>query len=381
MRATYRWYAAAAIRSSAGTSAGPARRVVCTRARLVAVTERCDTVVVGGGQSGLAVAYELRRAGRSFVVLDAAPRVGDAWRGRWDSLRLFTPAAANGLPGTRFPAPRGHLPSKDEMADFLAGYAAEHDLQVRTRTRVTAVRAGDTGFTVETPGYAVRSRSVVVASGPYRVPYVPALRTGLAAGVHQLHSSEYLNPAQLPPGPVLVAGAGNSGGEIALELAATHRVWFAGRDTGRVPCRVDASLYRLLAHVRTDRGPGRLVAGALAGRGSPLVRAGPAELAAAGVARVPKVTGVTGGRPRLADGRVLDVTTVVWCTGFRHDFGWLPPAAHDGTGAPVHDRGRARHVPGLAFAGLRFQATLASGIVAGAGADARLAVAATAPVS
>jgi len=111
--------------------------------------ERVETVIVGAGQSGLSVGYFLARQGRSFVILDANPRIGDAWRNRWDSLRLFTPARFDGLAGMRFPAPRNSFPTKDEMADFLEEYAQRFALPVRTQARVTHLSRSNGSFLVE----------------------------------------------------------------------------------------------------------------------------------------------------------------------------------------------------------------------------------------
>lgn len=336
--------------------------------------DRFDVVVVGAGQAGLAVGYELARAGRDFVLLDGASRVGAAWRSRWDSLRLFTPAAVDGLPGKAFPAGRNYRPTKDEMADFLEEYARTFDLPVRLASTVRRVFRDGDELVAETSGGRVAAPEIVIATGPYTVPRVPSFGRLLDPRVRQLHSIDYRNPGQLRDGGVLVAGAGNSGGEIAVDVAATHRTWLSGRDTGYVPFDVDASLYQLLGRLRTDRLPGRAIAGWLAGSGTPLVRIGAPDLAAAGIERVARVTGVTDGRPVLADGRVLEVGNVIWCTGFVTDLSWIELPAFGADGEPAHRRGAAGHVPGLFFAGMRFQSTLASGIIGGVGTDARIVV-------
>ncbi|MQA17398.1 MAG: FAD-dependent oxidoreductase, partial [Pseudonocardiaceae bacterium] len=254
---------------------------------------RFDVVVVGAGQAGLAVGYELARAGRDFVLLDGASRVGAAWRSRWDSLRLFTPAAVDGLPGKAFPAGRNYRPTKDEMADFLKEYARTFDLPLRLASTVRRVFRDGYELVAETSGGRVAAPEMVIATGPYTVPRVPSFGRLLDPRVRQLHSIDYRNPGQLRDGGVLVAGAGNSGGEIAVDVAATHRTWLSGRDTGYVPFDVDASLYQLLGRLRTDRLPGRAIAGWLAGSGTPLVRIGAPDLAAAGIERVARVAGVT----------------------------------------------------------------------------------------
>ncbi len=198
--------------------------------------ERFDTVVVGGGQAGLAMGYYLAEQRSNFVILDAADRVGDSWRGRWDSLRLFTPARYDGLPGMPFPAPGGYYPTKDEMADYLEAYADRFDLPVRTGARVSSLTKEESRYLLASSAGRFGAENVVVASGPLQRPRVPAFAANLDRSIAQLHSSAYRNPAQFPAGNVLVVGAGNSGAEISVELAtAGRRVWLSGRDVGRIP--------------------------------------------------------------------------------------------------------------------------------------------------
>jgi putative flavoprotein involved in K+ transport len=343
--------------------------------------ERPGTVVVGAGQAGLAVGYHLARRGCPFVILDAHERIGDAWRTRWDSLRLFTAASLDGLPGMRFPGPGGSFPTKDEMADYLENYARRHRLPVRTGVRVDRLGRDGGRYVLMAGGERLEAANVVVATGAYRTPRIPAFAPELDAGVLQVHSSGYRNPSQLRDGPVLVVGAGNSGAEIALELARSGRhTWLSGRDTGEeAPFRVGSVPDRLLTPVFWFLFSRVLTVRTSAGRklrhkglsmGWPLVRVKPVDLAAAGVERVPTTVGVRTGRPVLDDGRVLDVANVVWCTGFRPDNRWVDLDAFDPDGFPVHERGVVAAHPGLYFVGSFFLYTLTSTLVGGVGRDA-----------
>src|SRR5688500_7131664 len=197
--------------------------------------ETFDVVVVGGAQAGLSVGHYLRNQGLRFVILDAEDRIGDVWRKRWDSLKLFTPAKLDGLDGMPFPAPADAFPTKDEMADYLEAYAARFALPVRTGVRVERASQTEAGFLVETNRGRLLARQLVVAMASYQGPRVPAFASELDPDIVQIHSSAYRNPSQLREGGVLLVGAGNSGAEIAVEVARSHPTWVSGRAVGEVP--------------------------------------------------------------------------------------------------------------------------------------------------
>jgi putative flavoprotein involved in K+ transport len=343
--------------------------------------EYYPVVVVGGGQAGLSAGYHLARHGISYMILDAAQHTGDSWRGRWDSLRLFTPAHLDGLDGMAFPAPGGTFPTKDQMADYLQAYANRFRLAVRHGAAVRSLDHMNGRYRLETDAGTFEADQVVVAMSNLQNPVVPDFARGLDPNVSQLHASSYRNPAQLRDGPVLVVGAGNSGAEIALELAKAGRgVWLAGRDVGEVPFRI-ASFWgrhvmsrlvlRLVFHhlltTSTPMGRRRRVSHG----GTLLIRTRSRELADAGVERVPPVSGVESGYPLLQDGRRLDPANVIWCTGFKPDFSWIRLPVFGQDGKPGHTRGIARGQPGLYFLGLHFLHAMSSIMVHGVGRDAR----------
>jgi putative flavoprotein involved in K+ transport len=343
--------------------------------------ERFDTIVVGGGQAGLAVGYHLARHGRDFAILDAHQRVGDAWRTRWDSLRLFTPAMFDHLPGMRFPASRTHFPTKDEMADYLEAYARRFDLPVRTGVRVDALARNGHGFLVAAGDERFEADNVVVATSSDAAPRMPDFAAELDPAILQMHSTAYLRPSQLQDGAVLIVGAGNSGADIAMDVATRHRTLLSGRDVGHIPPPVNrltaATIFPIIRfrfhHVmKTHSRSGRKMKPYLdAGHGLPLVRVKPKHLAAAGVERVARVAGVRDGRPQLEDGQVLDVANVIWCTGYRPDFAWIDVPCFGDDGGPVHERGVVTREPGLYFIGLNFLYAASSGQINGVGRDAK----------
>jgi putative flavoprotein involved in K+ transport len=344
-----------------------------------AAPERFETVIVGGGQAGLAVGYHLARRGRRFVILDASQRTGDAWRQRWDSLHLFTPARYDGLPGMPFPAAAFSYPTKDQVADYLEAYATQFGLPVRTGVRVDRLSRDGDRYVVAAGNCQLLADQVVVAAGAYRQPRIPAFAAELDPGILQLDPIRYRNPSQLPAGAVLVVGAGNSGAEIAFELSRAHRTWLSGPPTGHLPVRTGSRWDQLLtppfwwfaSRVLTVQTPiGRKVRPKALITTAPLERVRPKELAAAGVERVPRTVGIQDGFPVLEDGRVMDVAAVLWCTGFRPDFTWIDLPVFDQDGAPAHHRGVVGSQPGLYFLGLWFLSAFTSSLLGGVGSDA-----------
>ena len=345
------------------------------------MTTAYDCVVIGGGQAGLAAAYHLQQIGARSLVLEQGAVIGETWAKRWDSLRLFTPARYNALPGLPFPGAPYLLPSKDEVARYLRTYVERFSLPVRFGTRVTRLTADAGHYRVRTSDDDFQSRSVVIATGAYHQPWIPEISRELAAPVYQCHSSQYRNPDGLPAGDVLVVGAGNSGAQIAMELAAAGRtVWLSGRDTGSIPRRFlgrDVYDWLWLTVMRVPRQSAigrRLMDGRLA-LGDPLVGFTSRDVADRGVTRVGRIVGAVDGRPTTADGHVLDdVAAIVWCTGFRPDFSWIELPIFESSGYPRHHRGLAVDAPGLGFVGLRHQHTLGSSLLGGVGTDAEYVV-------
>jgi putative flavoprotein involved in K+ transport len=345
-------------------------------------SERVQVVVIGGGQAGLSVGYCLARRGLSFVILEANPRIGDSWRKRWDSLRLFTPAKYDGLIGLPFPAPAFSFPTKDEMADYLEAYAKHFDLPVHTGVKVDRLWRDGARYIVDAGDRRVEADHVVVAMATYQAGRTPPFAQALDPGIRQLHSSDYKNPGQLLAGDVLVVGAGNSGADIAIDVARSHRTWLSGRHPGNVPFHIESRiarvilpvLFRLVFHriLTVDTPVGRKARPSIISKGGPLIRVKPADLAAAGVERTSRVTGVRDGKPVLADGRVLDITNVIWCTGFDPGLSWidLPKPVYGADGEPVHDRGIVPDEPGFYFVGLHFLYSMSSTMIHGVARDA-----------
>ena len=350
-------------------------------ARPAEAPESVETLIIGGGQAGLSVGYHLAQRGLPFVIVDAHRRVGDAWRQRWDSLLLFTPARFDGLPGMRFPARRDKFITKDEMADYLESYAAHFKLPVRGGVTVDRLSKRGERFVVSAGSKMFEADNVVVAMSSSQVPWRPAFAGDLDRDIVQLHSMDYRNPSQLRAGRVLVVGAGNSGADIAMEVVQSHPTIMAGKESGHIPFRIESfiarhvlvSIVRFVGHrVLTVRTPiGRKLRPKLLSQAAPLVRVKPKDLVAAGVERVARVTGVRDGRPMLEDGRVVDVENVIWCTGFRPGFSWIDLPILGDRQEPSHERGIVSSAPGLYFVGLHFLYSMTSETITGVQRDAK----------
>lgn len=346
--------------------------------------ERHEAIVIGAGQGGLSAAHHLAKRGIDHVVLEAGDRVGDQWRSRYDSLRLYSPAKYDGLPGLAFPLPANDFPTGNQMADYLESYAAHFDLPVRTGMAVDGLRAtadGD-GYVVTAGGRAFEAPEIVIAAGFFRTPYTPPFAAELDPGIRQMHSDDYRRPSQLADGPVLVVGLSHSGADLAAETVESgHPTIVSGTAHGQLPFSVDSRTARrawpvlkfLAWNVLTIRTPiGRKMRPMIrANGGGPLLRHRRADLARAGVELVEdRIAGVSDGRPMTADGRILDVANVIWCTGYRPDFSWIRLPIFGDDGFPREERGVVTSAPGIYFVGLLFQYSFTSMLVVGAGRDA-----------
>lgn len=340
---------------------------------------RVDLLVVGAGQAGLGVAYWLKQHPElAVLVVDAEP-IGESWVQRWDSLQLFTPQRFSALPGMRFPRGGSRTPSRLEMAAYLRRYAEVMALPVRTGVRVTRLGRDAADFVAETTHGSIRADQVVLATGPFRRPYVPDAADDLDPSVAQLHSFDYRRPSDIPPGNVLIVGGGNSAAQLAIELALTHKVsiaspgplWFLPEDI------LGASMYwwTLLSGILNAKADA-WICRYIRRRGDAIVGQELRSLIREGQVRLlpHRVVAGHGTHLKLADGTSVPVTSVLWCTGFRPDTGWIEVAGVlDTVGAPVHDQG-ASPVRGLHWMGLPWQTRLNSSIIDGVDRDARATV-------
>ena len=324
-----------------------------------------DVLVVGASQAGLAIGYHLAKRGLRFAILDGGSAIGQVWGSRWDSLKLFTPAQYSGLPGMDFPAPKDTYPSKDDVASYLTSYVSEFDLPVQLNANVSSLTRSEGAYVVATAGQEFKADQVVVATGPFQVPFVPAVSRDLDDSVFQVHSADYRNPTQVPDGEVLVVGGGNSGFQIAEELAATRKVTLAvGQRVPSLPQRLlGKDLFWWLngvgfMKISTDSRLGRKLA-----KRDVLIGSSGRGLRRSGVTMKGRLTSAARRRVTFEDGSEQDIDAIVWATGYRSDYSWLDvPAIRRADGTILHRRG-VTDASGLFFVGLPWQHTRGSALI------------------
>jgi putative flavoprotein involved in K+ transport len=332
-----------------------------------------DVLVIGGGQAGLAMGYHLAQSGRFFQIVDAGAEVGQTWRSRWDSLRLFTSGRYDNLPGLPFPARPDTYPGKDDVASYLQAYAAKFGLPVRLNTKVTSLTRSGAGYVAKAGGEALEARQVVVATGPFQVPFIPPIGAALDPSVRQIHSAHYQHPHSVPPGKVLVVGAANSGCQIAQELSATHHVELSvGQRLPAIPQRpLGRDIWAWATVLRLDKvTAGSRLGRRLAGRDQ-VIGPGPRRLGRRhGIQIRPRTASGAGRTVTFADGSAADFDAVVWATGFTADHSWIDiQEAKNGQGHILHKRG-VTPSPGLYMLGLTWQHTRGSALLGWVGSDA-----------
>ncbi|HEX3304172.1 MAG TPA: NAD(P)/FAD-dependent oxidoreductase [Thermomicrobiales bacterium] len=342
-------------------------------------TNVLDVLVIGAGQAGLALGYQLKQTGQTFLLVDRYDRIGESWRRRFDSLTLFTPRSYSALPGLPVSGDPNGYPTKDEIAAYLETYARHFDLPVALGTGIARLeQTGDLFRATTNAGTVLTARSVVLATGAFQQPAIPALGSRFAPDVVQLTPETYRNPRQTPSGTVLVVGDGATGRQIARELSPTHRVFLStGRSRKVSPHRVlgqsifwwmdklgiltkspDSRIGRKLKE--KDPFPGKDLALDKLQRGGVIVAG--------------RLTDVDGRQVSFADGQSAGIDVVIWATGYRDESDWVAiPGVKDARGGFVHDQGLSA-VPGLAFIGRSWQRSRGSALLTGVGADAAFIV-------
>ena len=327
-------------------------------------TRQREVVVIGGGQAGLAIGYLLAQQGRRFTILEAAGEPAAAWRTRWDSLKLFTPVRYDSLPGLTFPGDPDSYPGRHDVVAYLTDYGQRFELPVEFNSRVQSVRPRDGGFLVALADRTYEADQVVVATGPFQVPFTPPIAADLSSEVAQLHSTDYRSPRDLPPGAALVVGGGNTGFQIAAELAQSREVQLAvGARQTPLPQRIfGRDLFRYLEATRLMNKTVTSRIGQRMKDKEALIGSSPRKARRQGIKMRPRATGAQGSTVTFADSSEVAVDALVWATGFRLDHSFVELPVFDARGQVKHRRG-VTELPGLYFLGLPWQHTRGSALI------------------
>ena len=334
-------------------------------------------IIVGAGQAGLAMGHALARSGLKpqvdFTIIDADPTADRSWNRRWHSLRLFTPALHSSLPGAPFPGSPSRYPRTDEVSDYLESYANQFGLAPKWGTRADAVRANPHGhgLTLVTNFGEVTTHNVVAATGPFAEPNLPSFAPRVRVDGKDLHSHSYTHPKQLPDGPVLIVGAGNTGRQLARELAGSHQVTLAGGTPQlELPQRLlGVDIFSWMSATGVLRIPARSALGRRLSRREVVIGESLESLRSVGVRLKPRVVEATGSTFYHEDGDATVAHSVLWATGYRPGFGWLPEETRGRDGAIAQRRGETS-IPGLYVLGLPWMHTRSSALLGGVGRDA-----------
>jgi putative flavoprotein involved in K+ transport len=326
--------------------------------------DRLEVAVIGAGQAGLAMGYFLAREGRHFAILEAFDSIGPAWRSRWDSLVLFTPRRYDSLPGLPFPGDPDGYPGREEVVDYLENYASTFELPVQLDSAVQSVKPGNGAFILDLGARTFQADQVVVATGPFQTPNVPAFAAALGADVFQIHSTGYRRPSDVPDGNVVVVGGGNTGFQIAEELSSTHAVHLAigSRQTPLPQRLLGRDLFWWLTKTGLIKKTVESRIGRRARDRDTLIGSSTRDVKRHGVEVKPRVVGASGSAVEFEDGSELGVDAVIWATGYRSEYGWIDLPVFDQNGHVLHRRGVTDY-PGLYFLGLTWQHTRGSALL------------------
>ncbi|UQA91556.1 ArsO family NAD(P)H-dependent flavin-containing monooxygenase [Streptomyces halobius] len=340
------------------------------------MTSRTDVVVVGGGQAGLAAGYHLRRLGLDFVILDAQAEAGGAWRHTWDSLKLFSPAAYSSLPGRLMPPQTGQTyPDAGHVVDYLTDYERRYELPLVRAATVRGVHRDGERLRVDSEAGTWQARFVISATGTWWRPFLPAVPGRDVFGGRQLHTVNYRRPQDFEGQRVVVVGGGNSGAQIAADLAGhAELTWVTQRPPRFLPDDIDGrALFDVATARRRALDSGEADVGGVASLGD-IVAVPPVRAARdAGLLKAePMFTHLALLGPVWADGTSIEADAVIWCTGFRPALSHLVPLGlRDQRGHIPTDGTRALDEPRLHLLGYGDWTGPASATLIGVGRPAR----------
>jgi len=334
-----------------------------------------DYVVIGGAQAGLSMAYHLKKMNKKFIVLDGENEIGASWLNRWDSLKLFTPTEYNHLPGLKFNAEKGHYPTKVEVANYFKSYVEKFQIPIQLNTLVTSVRKTEKGFFITYEDDVIEAKNVIVATGPFHIPYTPPCHTKISEEILQMHSNYYKGVHQLQDGDALVVGGGDSGYQILDEISknGSRTVYFSGvTKVNSIPQQFLGktlwwwfTLIGFLSYTKYS-----WIGKKISSFPQPIIGTDVNEI-------LSRKNVIISGRTKDAlnteiifeNNKISSIKNIVWATGYRPNFNWIEGLELDGNSYPKNYRG-VSNIEGLYFIGLPWMYTRGSATLGGVSKDA-----------
>ena len=334
-----------------------------------------EYVIIGGAQAGLAMAYHLKQMKKSFLILDGENEIGASWLNRWDSLTLFTPTEYNHLPGLKFDTPKGYYPNKFEVANYFKAYVKEYDIPVQLNTLVTAVKKTEEGFVITSDKSEMKAANVVIATGPFHIPYTPPCHTKLADSVSQMHSNFYKGIHQLKDGDALVVGGGDSGYQILDEISkdASRTVYFSGDTTVKsIPQQFLGKTlwwwFTLIGFLSFSKYS--WIGKKINSFTQPVIGTDVQEiLSRKNVISMGRTNDAINETVIFEKAKITSIKNIVWATGYRPNFKWIEGLELDSDSYPKNYRG-VSNIEGLYFIGLPWMYTRGSATLGGVAKDA-----------
>jgi putative flavoprotein involved in K+ transport len=334
-----------------------------------------DYVIIGGAQAGLSMAYHLTKIGKKFIVIDGGEEIGASWLSRWDSLTLFTPTEYNHLPGLDFDAPKGHYPTKYEVANYFKLYVDKFNIPIQFNTIVTSVRKSESSFCVAYKDGEVEAKGVIVATGPFHIPYTPPCHTKIAESTRQIHSNFYKGANQLQDGDALVVGGGDSGYQILDEISKneSRTVYFSGDTTVKsIPQKFLGKTlwwwFTLIGFLSYNKYS--WIGKKISSITQPIIGTDVKEiLSRENVKLAGRTKDALNSEVIFENSRVSTIKNIIWATGYRPNFKWIEGLELDEDSYPKNLRG-VSNIEDLYFIGLPWMYTRGSATLGGVSKDA-----------
>jgi putative flavoprotein involved in K+ transport len=334
-----------------------------------------DFIIIGAGQAGLSMAYQLNQLNKDYLIVDANNETGAPWLKRWDSLKLFTPSEFNHLPGMNFPSEKGYYPDKYEVAAYLKSYVDKFNIPIAFNQKISSLKKENGVYIIKSESKTFKAKNVVVATGPFHKPFTPSFHTKISKDITQIHSEHYKNPSQLQDGDTLVVGAGDSGVQILDEISNTNRkVYFSGNtNITSMPQEILGKTlwwwFKRIGFLSVSKFS--YIGKKLSKGGQPIIGTDVKSLLKKqNVICVGRTLDANNSELHFEEGRYSSIKNIVWATGFKPNFDWIDGITLNDDKYPKNYRG-VSDIEGLYFLGLPWLYTRGSATLGGVKKDAQ----------